>query len=133
MKKAILIDVKDKSVIQILMGDDLDSIYNAIGNNCDTFCCPVSFENEDSMYADDEILLRRNDIVGGFIMLNWARPILNNVIILGTDDEGSSIDHKTDIQYIKDNIRFIDEDTCKDYADSVMGSGNIYSVINLSN
>ena len=85
------------------------------------------------MYADDEILLRRNDIVGGFIMPNWARPILNNVIILGTDDEGGSIDHKTDIQYIKDNIRFIDEDTCKDYADSVMGSGNIYSVIKLSN
>ena len=34
MKKAILIDVEKQEVIEILIGNGLNPIYNAIGNNC---------------------------------------------------------------------------------------------------
>ena len=122
MKKAILIDVEKQEVIEILVGNGLDPIYNAIGNNCDTFCCPVSFANDDTLYSDDEILLRIDDIKGGFALPNFRIPLLNNAIILGTNEEGGSIDHSTSIEEIKESIVFFGEEFCKEYANDVMGT-----------
>lgn len=122
MNKAILINSEKKTLSYIQLSDDNNDIYKAIGNNCCLFCIPVQFENMDSLFADDESLLRHNDIKGGFIMDDWSTPIVGNAVIIGTDDEGDSIDCKTTIDDIKGKIRFFSADTCKQYAEIVMST-----------
>jgi len=122
MKKAIKINVETKKLEYITLGDDYKEIYGAIGNGCDTFCVPINFENNDGMFADDESLLRENDIKGGFIMDDWHSPIVGNAIILGTDDEGNSVDCLTKIEDIESQITFIDMEVCKMWRDKVMST-----------
>lgn len=122
MKKAIKINSETKTIEYIQLPDGLDAFYEAIGNNCTTFCCPVQFPNGDAMYADDESLLRLNDIKGGFIMGNWSVPLVGNAIILGVDDEGDSQDCVTTIDDIKDQLLFIDSMTCIEYAKRTMSN-----------
>ena len=122
MKKAIKINVETKKLEYITLGDDYKEIYPAIGNGCDTFCIPISFANEDSLYADDESLLRENDIKGGFIMDDWHSPIVGNAIILGSNDDGESVDCLTKIEDIESQITFIDENVCKMWCEKVMST-----------
>jgi len=121
MKKAIKIDVEKQTLEYITIEDGLNPIYDAIGNECSCFCCPVSFDNEDTIYADDEILLDTDKIKGGFIMEDWQVPLCGNAIILGTDMEGDSVDVKSDIELLKKQIHFISEFKAKSYANLVMG------------
>ena len=107
MKKALKIDVELKKVYEIELGDDYKEIYEAIGNGCSLFCVPFSFDNRDSIFADDEILLRENDIKGAFMMPDWSYPIYNNAIILGTDEEGNSVDYKSTLEEITKNVFFV--------------------------
>ena len=56
--RAIKIDVQKRDVYEIEMnGDDFRELYGVIGNNCTSFCAPVRFDNEDTLFCDDEILL----------------------------------------------------------------------------
>jgi hypothetical protein len=105
----------------ISIEDGLQAIYDAIGNECTTFWCTVSFENEDTIYADDDILLHTDRIKGGFIMENWRVPLLGNAIILGTDKEGNSVDVSADTILMGKQIHFISEFKAKSYANLVMG------------
>ena len=120
-QKAILINVETKQLTQIIIDKDISSISEAIGNGCELFCVPVDYENGDALYADDESLLRLDDIKGGFIFPNWNFPIINNAIILGTDDEGDSIDCKSTIEEIQKDITFISEEKAKIYAEKASG------------
>ena len=120
MKKAIKIDVEKQTLEYITIEDGLNPIYDAIGNECSTFCCPVSFENEDTIYADDDILIHKHRIKGGFIMEGWRVPLLGNAIILGTDMERDSVDAKSDIELLKKQIHFISEFKALSYAKLVM-------------
>jgi hypothetical protein len=105
--KAIKIDVETKSVYPIEITDNFRDIYTAIGNGCSLFCLPVKYDNGDGMFADDEILLRPDDIKGGFIFPDWSYAITNNAVIVGSDSEGDSVDCKSTIEDFKD-IRFVD-------------------------
>lgn len=106
--RAIKIDVQKRDVYEIEMkGGDFRELYGVIGNNCTCFCAPIRFDNDDTMFSDDEILLRPNDIVGGFIMPDWSYPIYNNAVIIGADDEGESVSAKSDINELKNQITFI--------------------------
>jgi len=121
MKKAIKINVEKQALELITIEDGLQPIYDAIGNGCSCFCCPVSFMNEDTIYCDDEILLDVDKIKGGFIMEGWSVPLCGNAIILGTDTEGDSVDVKSDFELLKKQIHFISEFKAKSYANLVMG------------
>ena len=120
MKKALMIDVSTKTITEIELDSHFESISKAIGNGCQYFCCPYSFSNEDSMYADDESLLRVDFIKGGFVLEGYSGIIVGNAIILGTDDEGDSVDVKHTCDEISERIIFIDENMAKEYARVVM-------------
>ena len=123
MKKAIKINVELKTITEIIIDDNIESISNEIGNNCRYFCCPYDFPNNDAIYSDDDILMRIKDIKGGFKMAdNWNYPIVNNAIILGTDDEGDSVNYKSKIEDIKSKIIYVDKDTCIAWANKVMST-----------
>lgn len=105
--KAIKIDVVKKSLYEIEIKDWHD-IAPAIGNECTLFACPVSFDNDDSIYVDDEGLHR--ELEGGFAMLNWQYPLVGNGIILGTDEEGDMVDYKSNIDELNRMIVFISKE-----------------------
>jgi hypothetical protein len=113
MKKAIKIDVVNKTIYEVEIKKDKD-IYYHIGNECNLFCCPVEFVNGDVLYADDEALYRQN-IEGCFVMESWKYPIVGNAIILGSDEEGDSIDHKSTIKDISEKIVFGSKEIAKEY------------------
>lgn len=119
MKKALKINVETKTITEVLLDGGIDCISKEIGNNCKYFCCPFEFPNNDAIYSDDDILLRMEDIKGGFMFRDWHYPLVNNAIILGTDDEGDSIDCKTTISDLS-KIIFLDEISCKDYATNIL-------------
>lgn len=106
--KAIKIDVEKRDVYEIEMdGHDYKEIYGVIGNNCTVFCAPVQFDNDDTLFADDEIVLRPHDIVGAFIMRGWSSPIYNNAVIVGTDYDGDRAPYRSDLDDIKSQIIFL--------------------------
>lgn len=117
MKKAIKIDVVNKTIYEVEINNAKD-IYDHIGNNCNLFCCPVEFENSDALYADDESLLK--DVEGCFVMDGWTTPIVGNAIILGTDDEGDSIDHKSTLDEIAEKLMFGSKEIAEAYKRAAM-------------
>jgi hypothetical protein len=114
MKKALKIDVVNQTVTNITI-DDIDDIYREIGNGCETFCCPINFDNGDTLYADDESLLREN-VEGCFMMDSWSYAIVGNAIILGTDfEDGESIDCKYSPMDIYKEIIWGDKNVAEEY------------------
>lgn len=120
MKKAIKINVESRSVEYIELEDSCTGIYEAIGNRCGTFCIPYTFENNDCIYADDEALLKSDQIKGGFFFEEWNRPIVGNGLVVATGSEGEMIDCRTTIEDIKKQIVFISEYTSKQWANEWM-------------
>jgi hypothetical protein len=115
--KAILINPELKQVSQIEIGSDYREIYAAI--ECNIFSAPVTFENEDTLYCDDEGLFKRQK--GGTLMKDWNYPILGKMIIIGSDDEGESVDCKSTVEEIESLIvRWLDENESERYATSIL-------------
>ena len=121
MKKAIKIDVVKQDVYEIELSDDYKAIYGAIGNGCTIFCAPVEFENGDTLYSDEEGLLHKK-MEGCFMMENWKYPLVGNAIILGTDDEGDSIDAKSTIEEIKNKITFYDSEIAERWKEKALNT-----------
>ena len=103
--RAILINPEKKEVTEIQIGSDYKEIYKAI--SCDTFSCPITYDNNDSLYCDDEGLFKPQK--GGVIMEDWVYPILGKMLVLGTDENGESVDAKSDIKFFTDRITWLDE------------------------
>jgi hypothetical protein len=106
--KAIKINVQDKS-FSIVNVNKLEDYYREIGNGCHTFAVPITFDNLDSIYCDDEGLYNEN--IGAFVMSGWQYPLVGNAVVVGTDEEGNSVDVKTTIDWLKQRVKFIDKDS----------------------
>ncbi len=125
--KAIKINVELRKVEEVTI-ENYRKIYAEIGQECNTFCCPISFPNDDTLYADDEGLY--HDVKGGFLLKYFNYPIVGNAIILGTDIEnGESIDAKTTIQDIESQITWVDLESAKNYADKTLSAPLIITEI----
>jgi len=121
MSKAILIDVVNKNISYTTI-NDYKEIYNAIGHGCNTFDCPYQFDNGDTLYVDDEGLLH-DDVHGCFMLQGWNIPCVGNAIILGTNDEGESIDCKCTIEEIQNQIKFFSKDVALAWRDAALSNG----------
>jgi hypothetical protein len=119
--KILKIDVVAKTVTEIEIENNLADIYSAIGNGCNLFCVPVTFDNGDALYADDEALLQEN-VQGAFIMDDWESPIVGNALIVGTDSEGDSISCKTTVNDLFSKITFLDSDVAEKRREEVINS-----------
>jgi hypothetical protein len=115
MKKALLINPAEQTVSVIEINDYKD-IYKFIGNGCTCFSAPVSLDNDDTFYCDDEGLY--HEIHGGIMMENWAYPIIGNIVVQGTDMEtGDSIDVKTTPEELEKQIIWVSQEKCQAWAD----------------
>jgi len=115
--KAIFIDVEKRTITAIDMKNHFEEISKAIG--CNYFCCPITLPNEDTFYLDDEGLLNVRNIKGGFTYKS-SNPLVGNSIILGTDDEGESIDVASLVEDIAKDVVFITESEAREWAIKVM-------------
>ena len=110
--KVLLIDPEEKTITEIQISKGLDPIYKAIG--CDMFECPIQYENQDTLYCDEESWLKYDGHEKGFAFPNWKSPILGKALIMGCDDEGESEDCKSTPKDFS-NIIWINEVDIKIY------------------
>lgn len=95
--RAIKIDAKARTVTEIDLPKGIDAMQAAIG--CDCFCFAVSWRNGDTLYVDDEGLLNPCDEF--FVIETGHQPFAGNGLILGSDEEGESVDAKTPLTDVK--------------------------------
>jgi hypothetical protein len=119
MKKAILINVEAQTITETTIGHYSD-IYKAIGNGCNTFECSAELENGDTVFVDENGL--NHDPKGCFIMTNWGYPLVGNAIILGSNEEGESVDCQSTVEELKAQVKFYGEAVAKAWAEKVLST-----------
>jgi hypothetical protein len=110
--RAIKINV-EKQIFEEIEIKDWTEIAPAIGNKCEIFTCPVTLENGDTMYCDDEGCFTEQ--FGGTIMKDWAYPLLGNIILLNQDEEGKSQPAVSTIEELKSKIIFLSKEQANEY------------------
>jgi len=110
--RAIKINV-EKQIFEEIEIKDWTEIAPAIGNKCGIFTCPVTLENGDTMYCDDEGLWVEQ--FGGIIMKDWAYPLLGNIILLNQNEEGESQPAISTIEELKSIIKFLSKEQANEY------------------
>lgn len=103
--KALKINVEDQTITEFEHSGDWREIAPLIGNGCRTFTCPIIDDNGDTLYCDDEGLLK--PVKGGFVMPDWSYPIAGNALFLGSDEEGNTCDVKMTCTELKENVQFL--------------------------
>ena len=110
--KAFLIDVEAQKVVEIQLNTWKD-IAPTIGNDCTIFTTPVTFDNNDTLYSDDEGLLK--EFYGGIMMEDWAYRIVGNCILQGTDEDGDPTDPIMTKEELEAMIIWMTKDECMEY------------------
>lgn len=111
--KALKINSELQTIEEVEVNSYTD-LYSLIGNGCTCFTAPVSFENGDTIYCDDEGLY--HDFQGGFMMEDWDYPIVGNAVLQGVDDEGDSIEPITTKEELEKMIVWQSKETCDEWA-----------------
>jgi hypothetical protein len=110
MSKALKINSLEKK-IEIIEINHYKEIYNHIGNNCQLFACPITFDNNDGLLIDDERLY--HEFEAGFIMDDWAYPVVGNAVIQGCDEDGETCDVKTTVEELTKLIKWVSKEDCE--------------------
>ena len=104
--RAILINPQQESIRHISYDGDYKSIYRII--QCTTFEAVYPFDNGDTLWIDEEGLLRESNFAFNIRADNakFNQTIMGSALILGTDAEGESIECKSNLDDIKNRINF---------------------------
>ena len=100
--KAIIINSELGKVSAVDHDGDWQSIHKWIGGNCRMFTTVRLYENNDTLFIDDEGL--QNGTIQGFVHKNYDSPLMGNGILLGTDPQGESVDVKTSVDTVAKDI-----------------------------
>jgi hypothetical protein len=101
---AYLIDPAACTVTEVAHTDDFRQIYTLIGADC--FTAVTAYENGDSIYVDDEGLLR-NPRPPMFLHRNYPDPLAGKGLVLGCDRrDGESRSAQTALDTLKRDILF---------------------------
>lgn len=117
MLKAFKINVENRKVEEITISSSND-ISNHIGNGCGLITAPIILDNEDTIYVDDEGMY--NDYGGGFMMEDWAYPLVGNGVLLGSNEEGDSVDVKTTKEELEKMIKWVSQGMIEKWIDSAL-------------
>ena len=103
MKKGILIDVQNRTITEVEIGDGIQPIYELV--KCDTFTC-VDITETETVYVDDNGLLTLTENSMFFELKGYPQPLCGNGLILGVDEEGESVNTKLTIDEVKKLVKF---------------------------
>ena len=115
MTKAILINAKAKTVTQVEVGEGIQDIYKHL--ECHTFDV-VNLGRGVGCYVDDESLLKTAYIdddgvkhnMNGFSFAGMDTPLMGNGLIMGSNDEGESIDSPISVEQVARVLTFVEYD-----------------------
>lgn len=105
--KAILIDSINKQVKEIEIGKGIDEMYKFL--NCQYFTIASYLNDGDAIFVDDEGLMNGTDVF--FTFEGAHQPFAGNGLIMGSDDDGESVNCKTDLSEVKNKVKFYDRHT----------------------
>ena len=91
--RAILVNPKDHTITEVDYDGNYKSIYDLI--DCRIFTAAITLENQDTLYLDDEGLL--HGPTDFFKIEKYPDPLAGRCLIIGSNDEGESVDAKSDI------------------------------------
>ena len=117
----IKVDSRKRSVGLVKVDNfNYGNIYDLLGHGCRSYESPFAYNNGDTLYTDEEFLVREfdlevdeggmyNPIEFGFVMVPFSmREILwGNGVIIGCDDEGESDDVKGILDDMRKDILFV--------------------------
>lgn len=106
--QVIKIDPLNKTVSYVDIDDTLESIYEQL--ECEIFTCPITLDNKDCLYVDDEGLLVP-EYKGAFYFGDYPQPYFGNGLIIGTSVEGDNQDVLSSIKSIENKVKFLPEHT----------------------
>jgi hypothetical protein len=125
--KAYLVDVEKREIRDIEI-TDWTQISLFIGDDTENFCCPITYANGDTIYADDEGIY--NPVVGGAIVkMSYKRELVlvGNLVVLGTDMRtGVSQSVISTKEEIMSMIKFLSKDEAVAYTQGIATSTTDY-------
>lgn len=89
--------------VQRMVIRDYHDIYKAGGYDC--FDCARFNDLGDGVYIDDDGLLKANPMDNFFSIVGYPDPLCGNGVVLGTDDEGESVDPAVSWDEFKELVR----------------------------
>lgn len=101
---AYVINPRMKTVQRMVICDYHD-IYKSGGFDC--FDCARFNDLGDGVYVDDDGLLKPNPPDNFFRIRTYPDPLCGNGVVLGTDDEGESVDPAVSWEDFKDMVRHV--------------------------
>ena len=104
--RAILINPEEKIIRHVSYDGDYKSIYRLI--RCTTFEAVYPFDNGDSLWIDEEGLLKESNFAFKIRADNpkFNQTIMGMGLILGTDAEGESVECLSNLDDIKSRVNF---------------------------
>lgn len=107
--KAIIVDSFDQTVEYIEIDGYQDIQKNVWPHESTTFGC-ITMPDNHVIYYDDEAYVREKCPHG---WVNWPdaypHPLANNLVIVGTDDEGGDIDVTWTLDKVRKEVEFRNE------------------------
>lgn len=103
--KALLIDPFQKTITEIEHDNSLEDIYRH--TRCDTFTTVMIDRHGGTLFVDDEGLLKPFDSQAFFKIDTYADPLAGYAMVVGTDDEGETVDVAYTIDQIKARVQFL--------------------------
>lgn len=109
--KAILINAKDRTIAEVEYGGDYRDIYKLLSGDepgkVDLFTAVELNAEKDTMFLDDEGLLKpQADFFRWRDYGDGTHPFAGNALILGTDDDGDSVEPKITLDEVKAKVTF---------------------------
>lgn len=101
--KAILIDPETQTITEVEYSGNYKDIYKLTGCDCFTV---VGIEDGNGIFVDDEGLF--NDPRYFFLYNGYDQPLAGKGLILGTNEEGDSVDCTLTVDYIREKVKFIE-------------------------
>ena len=104
--KAILINPEERTIRHVSYDGDYKSIYRLI--RCTTFEAVYPFDNGDTLWIDEEGLLKESNFAFNIRADNpkFNQTIMGMALVLGTDAEGESVECLSSLDDIKSRINF---------------------------
>lgn len=100
--RAYLIDPGLKTVTLVDYTGDYKNIYTHIG--CDTFDAIQINDNQDTIYVDDEGLLKGP--TSFFMVQGRDEPLAGKGLVLGTNEDGDSVEPKLTLEEVTAMVEF---------------------------
>ena len=108
MPKGYKIDAEKRTITEVPVGD-YKTIYPHLSTSVKAVDCftIVGIEKDDSIFVDDEGLLTITPLTPFFMYEGYNQPLAGNGLVLGTDEEGESVDPKNTLDFIKSKVKWM--------------------------